>query len=232
MKKKIILADDEIAFLDATKIVLEMAGYEVAVAVDRKSLFDLISEQEPDIILLDVVLGQDSGFEIIISIRSISRVPVIMLTGMTSENDRVVGLELGSDDYVTKPFSSAELIARIKAVLRRTGSNEVRPKKNVASFVGWKFDILKKELISPNGSVVILTPGEYLVLEILVRNSGNAIERHVLLSSIGRTNSNDRSIDVQIMRLRKKISAQGNFDYLIQSVRSKGYVFCEEIVFS
>lgn len=209
--KRILVVDDDQELLDTIAFLLDQAGYQVKTAMDGRALFDCVESKWPNLVILDVGLGEESGFELAMVLRKRSSVPIIMLTGRDQENDRVVGLELGADDYITKPYSSAELLARIKSVLRRsdiTKANAVRSQAAVAHFENWRCDISRRTLESPAGAEIPLTSGEFSLLAAFVQNPQRVLSREQLLDLTNRENTFDRSIDVQIMRLRKKTGSR------------------------
>lgn len=232
MSNFILVVDDDDEFLDTVSFLLRDSGYRVCGANNKERMLAAMTAKSPDLILLDVNLGADSGFEIALEVRKSSNIPIIMLTGKGMETDRVVGLELGADDYVTKPYSSAELLARVKAVLRRskmTMSQSESTQSRIASFDGWKCDLDRRQLFSPDGSSVSLTSGEYMLLTAFLENAGKTMSRDRLLDLTGRDSSFDRSIDVQIMRLRRKLVSGDEATEMIRSVRSVGYIFNPKI---
>jgi two-component system OmpR family response regulator len=224
----IVLVDDDPDVLDTVGFLFEGVGYQVVCAADGAALFAELESGSPDLIVLDVGLGAESGLELAMQVRKTSSIPIIMLTGKGAETDRVVGLELGADDYITKPYSSAELLARVKSVLRRskmTQPNQQENGREVATFEGWRCDLTGHKLFSSAGEEVRLTSGEFSVLTAFIRNPGRALSRERLLDLTGRENTFDRSIDVQIMRLRRKIEMDPANPKIIQSMRSIGYIF-------
>lgn len=232
MSDLILLADDDELVLDTVGDLLELSGYKVWAAKNKDKMISGM-QKTPDLILLDIDFGDHNGFEIALEIRKTSNVPIIMLTGKNSEPDRVVGLELGADDYITKPFGTAELLARIKAVLRRSKMTPLREnslENNIAEFDGWKCDVDRRMVISPEGNPVKLTSGEFNLLVAFLKSNGRTLSREYLLDLTGREDSFDRSIDIQVLRLRKKLSLNGDKSKPIQSVRSVGYVFTAKVV--
>jgi len=228
----ILIVDDDADVLDTVGFLLEDAGYGVISAMNGKSMFKELDKGQPDLIVLDVGLGNESGLELAMKVRKSSSVPIIMLTGKGAETDRVVGLELGADDYITKPYGSAELLARIKSVLRRSKITRTKSDdagREIASFEGWTCDITGRKLHSPDGKEVSLTSGEFSVLVVFVQNPGRTLSRERLLDLTGREKTFDRSIDVQIMRLRRKIETDPSKPQLIQAIRAVGYVFSTQV---
>ncbi len=200
-----------------------------SVATGRETL-ETLRTVAIDLIVLDVMLPGMTGFEICRLVRQSSSVPILMLTAKADEADRVLGLEIGADDYLAKPFGSRELLARIRALLRRSAvaPNLVKPSTGTKyAFEGWVVDTLRRELISPDGVIIDLSAGEYELLLALVENSQRVLTREQILD-LARNRSvvagYDRSIDVQISRLRKKMG-ESEAEGLIKTVRGAGYMF-------
>ena len=224
---RILLVEDEIALSDPLSFLLEREGYEVEVAADGPSAITAFDRTEPDLMLLDLMLPGLPGTEVCREIRSRSTVPIIMLTAKDSEIDIVVGLELGADDYVTKPFSNRELLARVRAVLRRTeGKRASRRGEKVRAyrFAGWELNTGTRKLRAPDSRNVELTNSEYALLVAFLKSPQRILTRDQLLES-SRLHDDiyDRSIDVQILRLRRKIEESPNQPTLIRTERGAGY---------
>ena len=228
----VLIVDDDPDILDTVGFLLEDAGYRVVTALDGKTMFKGLDKEFPDLVILDVTLGEENGFELAMQVRKTSSVPIIMLTGKGTETDRVVGLELGADDYITKPYSSAELLARVKSVLRRskmTRTDTSTSTREVAVFQDWKCDMTGRKLFSPTGEEVALTSGEFSLLAVFLQNPERVLSRERLLDLTSRENTYDRSTDVQIMRLRRKIEVDPGNPQLIQAIRGIGYVFATKV---
>ncbi len=235
VKPRIVAVDDDAAIRDLIREYLGEHGYEVETISSGRALEPLISDGKIDLLLLDVKLPGEDGFSIARRVRQASSVPIIMLTGQGHEVDRVLGLELGADDYLTKPFSPRELLARIKAVLRRyeaaprvpaAGGGERREESRQYRFGGWHLAAGSRRLVSPSGERVELTNGEYALLLAFLQAPRVVLSRDRLLES-SRLHDDvyDRSIDVQILRLRRKIEADPNEPALIRTERGAGYFF-------
>jgi DNA-binding response OmpR family regulator len=186
---------------------------------------------EPSLVILDLRLGQEDGLDLLREMRSRSDVPVIITTGhRRDEIDRVVGLELGADDYVTKPFNMRELLARVRAVLRRRESGRVTPERSPERgrfrFAGWRFDQRTRSLTDPSGAPVALTKGEYALLIAFLDAPQRPLTREYLLQAT-RVHEDvfDRSIDVQVLRLRRKLETDPSMPRFIRTERGVGYVF-------
>lgn len=230
----ILVVDDEADLRDTVCYLLTDAGYRATGAADGEAMRRCLIEHDVALIILDIGLGDESGLELALEVRKMSDVPIIMLTAKRAETDRVVGLELGADDYVTKPYSSAELVARVNSVLRRTRkssnpSKKVAPKREIARFDGWELDLTARTLRSPDGRDVPLTAGEFDLLDAFVTHPDHVLSRAELLQKAARDGTVDRSIDVQILRLRRKIEYDPNAPRYIKAIRSVGYVFAMRV---
>jgi two-component system, OmpR family, response regulator RegX3 len=221
---KILIVEDESSFSEALSFLLGKEGYEVAVAATGADAIKQFNENGADLILLDLMIPEISGVEVCKTIRTTSQVPIIMLTAKDSEIDKVVGLELGADDYVTKPYSSRELIARIKAVLRRGSSEDVATEQGIHSVAGIRLDVGKHQ-VTVNGNLITLPLKEFELLEFLMRNSGRVLTRTQLIDRIwgGDYYGDTKTLDVHIKRLRSKIEADPANPVLIQTIRGLGY---------
>jgi two-component system OmpR family response regulator len=182
------------------------------------------------------MLQHDDGFTLCRRLRASSALPVIMLTAVADQTDRVVGLELGADDYLTKPFDQRELLARVKAVLRRTAAAAAAPKSDAARpllcFAGWRLDVVRRELRSSDNALVLLSGGEFDLLLAFVEHPQRVLTREQLIDfARGSTHiAYDRSIDVQVSRLRSKLEQDPKNPAIIRTIRSSGYMFVSEVV--
>ena len=222
---KILIVEDEASFSEALAFLLGKEGFEVSVAEDGQQAVDKFAKEGADLILLDLMIPIISGIEVCRIIRTTSQVPIIMLTAKDAEIDKVVGLELGADDYVTKPYSSRELIARIKAVLRRGIIDEsIDGESGVHTVAGIKLDTGKHQ-VTINGEVVALPLKEFELLEFLMRNAGRVLTRSQLIDRVwgGDYYGDTKTLDVHIKRLRAKIEADPANPVLIQTIRGLGY---------
>lgn len=230
----VLVVDDDREIRRLLTGFLKGHGYAVTAVQDGRSLLDALSTQSVDIIILDVMLPGTDGLELCRTIRASSTVPIIMLTAKRDETERIVGLEMGADDYLPKPFNPRELLARMKAVLRRAASppGAIRPKSNrTLSFAGWKLDTLRRELTNPDGVVVDLSGGEYDLLLALAESPQRVLSRDALLE-LGRNRVGtgfDRSIDTQISRLRRKLEVSDEGEGFIKTVRGAGYMFLPDV---
>jgi len=226
----VLIVDDDHRIRSMLGKYLSERGMHVREAADGRQMFAVIQDTSVDVVLLDVMLPGDDGFTLCRRLRAHSSIPVILLTAMNEATDRVVGLELGADDYISKPFDPRELVARIRAILRRTGG--AAPTENTTfRFEGWSLDPRRRALHSAAGVLVELTSGEFDLLLAFVEHPQRILDRDRLLDlARGRTNQVfDRSIDVQISRLRRKIEIDPQDPLLIKTVRSEGYIFTANV---
>ncbi|MFC4766569.1 response regulator YycF [Effusibacillus consociatus] len=224
MNQKIMIVEDELPIADILKFTLEKDGYEVVVANDGETAVELANTEHPDLILLDVMLPKKDGFQVCQEIRSFLAVPIIMLTARDSEIDKVLGLELGADDYVTKPFSSRELVARVKANLRRQNSemfSNTKPRYVIGELV---IDTSTYQ-VTKNNEVLDLTHREFELLVYLTRHRGKVLTREHLLHEVwGFDYLGDiRTVDVTVRRLREKIETDPSDPEYILTRRGVGY---------
>jgi two-component system response regulator RegX3 len=222
---RVLIVEDEDSFSDALSFMLRREGYEVFIATDGNAALTEFDKHGPDLVLLDLMLPGISGTEVCRIIRGKSTVPIIMLTAKDGEVDKVVGLELGADDYVTKPFSSRELLARVRAVLRRNGEqDELLPPTIEAGTV--RIDI-ERHVVSVRGEHVTMPLKEFDLLEFLVRNSGRVLTRNQLIDRVWGADyvGDTKTLDVHIKRLRAKIEVDPSHPSHIHTVRGLGYKF-------
>jgi two-component system, OmpR family, response regulator len=226
----VLVVDDDPAMRDVIGSYLEGEGFQVSAVADGKAMTRILAEKPVDLIILDLRLSGEDGLELMRG-RDAAEVPVIVITGhRRDEADRVIGLELGADDYVTKPFSLRELAARIRAVLRRAAAGERRSrgkeKRARYRFAGWELEMRARRLKSPDGEVVPLTAGEFNLLAAFLQSPYHILSREQLLaaSRVHDEEVFDRSIDVQILRLRRKLEANPSEPQLIKTERGVGYI--------
>ncbi len=238
--RRILVVDDDEQLRSLLARFLGEHGFSVTPVSDGAGMLREADAQPFDLVVLDVMLPDQDGFALLPQLRDTSRgMPVIMLTAMGSETDRVVGLELGADDYLVKPFSPRELLARIKAVLRRAGDRaetapggeRVLPPRQKLGFAGWVLDMGRREVRSPQGVLVPLSAGEYELLLAFVEHPNRVLTRDQLLDlARGPASASfDRSIDVQVSRLRRKLEDDPREPTLIRTVRSGGYMFAASV---
>ncbi|MEN9351791.1 MAG: hypothetical protein RL455_732 [Actinomycetota bacterium] len=223
---KILVVEDEASFSDALSYVLTKEGFEVTVADTGDGAIKAFDKDGADLVLLDLMLPGLSGTEVCRQLRTRSQVPIIMLTAKDSEVDKVVGLELGADDYVTKPYSKAELVARIKAVLRRGAGGATDENSNLLSAGPVEIDV-ESHKVKVNGEFVTFPLKEFELLEFLVRNSGRVLTRTQLIDRIWGSDyfGDTKTLDVHIKRLRAKIEKDPANPVLILTIRGLGYKF-------
>ncbi len=225
LQQRILVVDDEPAILELVSFNLKKEGYDVITAIDGTSAIEAFRSEKPDLVLLDLMIPEPDGYEVCRIIRSESAIPVIMLTARGEERDRVRGLDLGADDYVVKPFSPRELLARVRAVLRRSPLVQ-EENRLVAGDLVIDYD---RHQVKVDGRLVELTPKEFDLLKMLAENQGRALERDYLLEKVwgyafaGAT----RTLDVHIRRLRQKIDDDPQNPRYIETVHGLGYRFKE-----
>ncbi|MDN5587260.1 MAG: response regulator transcription factor [Brevibacterium sp.] len=223
---RILLVEDEDSFSDPLSYLLGKEGYEVTVADDGLKALADFDRNGADLVLLDLMLPGVSGTEVCRELRAKSNVPIIMLTAKDSEIDKVVGLELGADDYVTKPYSSRELLARVRAVLRRNVESEAFDDESVLEAGGVRIDV-ERHVVSVRGDELSMPLKEFELLEILIRNSGRVMTRGQLIDRIwGEDYVGDtKTLDVHVKRLRAKVEQNPSEPRLLTTVRGLGYKF-------
>ena len=224
----IAVVDDETEITVLLGRYLESQGFRVSQLHDGAALLRLMTADPPQLVLLDLGLPGEDGFSIARQLRERWQCGLVIVTGRGDAVDKVVGLEVGADDYVTKPFDLRELLARIKAVLRRTAapSANAGAQRPVHRFAGWQLDTAARRLVDANGHEVALTTGEFGLLAALLENAGRVLSRDFLLEQTRGREAGpfDRTIDVQIGRLRKKLEADVDDPQIIKSVRGAGYI--------
>jgi two-component system response regulator RegX3 len=221
---KILIVEDEASFSEALEFLLGKEGFSVVVADNGADAIRKFDQGGIDLVLLDLMLPEVSGTEVCRQIRAKSRVPIIMLTAKDSEVDKVVGLEIGADDYVTKPYSSRELVARIRAVLRRNSGEGIESEPGVMTVSGVRMDVDRHQ-VSVNGIPVSLPLKEFELLEFLMRNAGRVLTRIQIIDRVWGSDyvGDTKTLDVHIKRLRAKIETDPANPTLIQTVRGLGY---------
>ncbi len=224
----ILVVDDDREIRELLTRFLEKQGMRVSAARDAREARRLWPLGRYHIVVLDLMMPGESGLDFARWLRSQSNVPILMLTAMAEETDRIVGLELGADDYVQKPFNPRELLARIRAILRRTNGEgpaleaDARP----IQFAGWTLEPGRRRLLNPDGAEVLLTGGEYELLAALVERPNRILTRDMLMDLLRGRQAGpfDRAIDVAVSRLRRKLEDDGRNPNLIKTVRGGGYV--------
>ena len=223
---RVLVIEDEESFREALSYMLTREGYEVFLAPDGASGIRDFDTHRPDLVLLDIMLPEVSGTDVCRAIRAKSRTPIIMLTAKDSEVDKVVGLEIGADDYVTKPFATQELLARMRAVLRRSTSDVADFDQAVLEGGPVRMDIERHE-VSVNGAKIQMPLKEFELLEMLIRNSGRVLTRGQLMDRVWGSNyfGDGKTLDVHIKRIRAKIEPDPANPVYLTTVRGLGYRF-------
>lgn len=227
MQPVILVVEDEDSFVDALVVGLRREGFSVHIARDGKEGLELFDRLQPDLVLLDVLLPRLSGIDVCRELRQRSSVPIIMVTARAGEIDTVVGLEVGADDYVAKPFRLRELIARIRAALRRAPKEiESGQSKEVLEVNDIRLDPVRHE-VSARGALVRLTLKEFEVLELLLANAGRVLTRDLLIDRVWGADyvGDTKTLDVHVKRLREKVEADPSHPTLITTIRGLGYRF-------
>jgi DNA-binding response OmpR family regulator len=226
VKHKILVVDDDRKTVDLVRLYLEKDGYHVLLAYDGQTALELARHKRPDLLVLDVMLPKLDGLDLCRVLRAETHLPIILLTARTTEEDKLIGLDLGADDYITKPFSPRELLARIRAVLRRAGLDSGTPEPAEARYGALVINFPGRE-VRLAGQIVRLTPKEYRLLEILIKEPQRAFTRLELLErAFGYDYEGlERTIDVHLMNLRRKIEADPARPIFVQTVYGVGYKF-------
>ena len=230
----ILVVDDDAETRNLLREYLQKNGYRVSVAGDGPAMRAAMSASHPDLVVLDVMLPGEDGLSLCRDLRARGNVPVIMLTARGEETDRIVGLEMGADDYVPKPFNPRELLARVKSVLRRTRSLPENLQPDAASefrFSGWALDVATRNLTSPDGVVVPLSGTEFSLLRVFLAHPNRVLTRDQLIDLMLSRDAApfDRAIDVQVSRLRHRLRDDAREPEIIKTVRGQGYVFAARV---
>jgi len=222
----ILLVEDEESLADSVRYNLEREGYDVVVAVDGRAAVDRFRSERPALVILDLMLPELSGLDACRMIRQESDVPIIMVTAKDSEADKVAGLELGADDYVTKPFSVRELVSRVRAHLRRAKMTSTVPSEEILESASIQLDVDRHE-VRVGGEIVPFPPKEFELLETFMRRRGRLLTREFLIEEIwGHDYFGDtKTLDVHVKRIRKKIEVDPHEPTLLLTVRGLGYKF-------
>jgi two-component system OmpR family response regulator len=229
----ILIVDDDRDIRKSLGDYLSRHGFRTSLASHGREMERVLTTARIDLIVLDVMLPGEDGFSICRRLQETSRVPVILLTALAESTERVVGLELGADDYVVKPFDPRELVARIKSVLRRSAMlpRGRQRSRGVVQFERWRFDFSRKEVVGPDEAVVRLSSGEHLLLITFIEHAGMTLSREQLLDLTKGRQAQvfDRSIDNQISRLRRKLEADPRNPCIILTMWGGGYSFAPEL---
>jgi two-component system OmpR family response regulator len=231
----LLIVDDDKELCSLLSKFLSRHGYRVSVAHNGSEMASILEASRVNLVILDLMLPGEDGLVLCRRLRTTSTLPIIMLTAISDETDRIIGLEMGADDYLAKVPNPRELLARVRAVLRRAGPPEARAsadQKRILEFAGWRLDVTHRQLFSAKNALVPLRAGEFDLLLALAERPQRVLSRDQLLDlSRGRSaNIFDRSIDVQISRLRRKIEPDPKEPTLIKTVRSGGYILAANVV--
>jgi two-component system OmpR family response regulator len=230
----VLVVDDDAELRALLREYLQKNGYRATVVADGKTMWAALEGTKPDLIVLDVMLPGDDGLTLCTHLRARSRIPIIMLTARGEETDRIVGLEMGADDYLAKPFNPRELLARIKSVLRRARSlpENLAPEPAASfQFGGWTLDVGARHLLSPDQIVIPLSGVEFRLLRIFLDHPHRVLTRDQLIDLMTSRDAApfDRAIDVQVSRLRHRLGDDAREPTLIKTVRGAGYVLAADV---
>ena len=230
----ILIVDDDRDIRDLLSEYLQKQGYRVSVAADGRAMRAALIRAEPDLIVLDLMLPGEDGLVLCREVRAQSDIPIIILTARGEEVDRIVGLEMGADDYLAKPFSPRELLARIKSILRRTRalpSNLKPDQARLLHFAGWTLEVSTRNLLSPEGIAIALSGTDYKLLRIFLDHPNRVLNRDQLIDMTQSRDAGpfDRSIDLQVSRLRRRLNDNPKEPAIIKTARGEGYVLAAEV---
>lgn len=231
MDAHILVVDDDAQIRQLAAKLLREHGHRVSVARDGRELWQALGTAQIDLVILDIMLPGGNGLDLCRELRTrFPQLPIIMVTALGSDTDRIVGLEVGADDYLPKPFNPRELLARINAVMRRAqggGGDATRRRGHHLSFDGWVLDTSRRELTNPDGIIVDLSTGEYDLLLTFLDFPQRVLSRDQLMDSAKNrvATGYDRAIDIQVSRLRKKLDASEDGQAMIKTIRGSGYMF-------
>ena len=230
-RQSILLVDDDPEIRRLLSAFLSQEGYEVETASDGMDLDAVLGRMRPDLIVLDLMLPGEDGISICRRLSRDGAPPIIMLTAKNDEIDRILGLEMGADDYVAKPFAPRELLARVRAVLRRAGANQPSESNQRLAFDQFVVDLDARQLFDSTGSAVSLTSGEFDLLACFVRRPRRVLSRDQILDQLRGRGAEpfDRSVDMLVSRLRRKLAAAGSSTELISTVRNSGYLLISPV---
>lgn len=228
---RLLLVDDEAALREPLAEYLSRQGFDVAQAASAAEARSLIREDPPALVLLDIMMPGEDGLSLCRHLVETRSIPTIFLTARGEATDRIVGLEIGADDYVVKPFEPRELVARIRSVLRRAGRGTQPADNELFEFEGWKLDPLKRRLTDPEGAVVAISSVEFRLLMAFLEHPRQVLDRDRLLDMVQGREAHlfDRAVDNQVSRLRRKIEADSRNPQLIQTVWGGGYMLAADV---
>jgi two-component system response regulator RegX3 len=225
---RILVVEDEVSLADTVRYNLEREGYAVAVANDGRQALERFRDERPGLVILDLMLPEISGLDVCRQIRQISNVPIVMVTAKDSEADKVAGLEIGADDYVTKPFSIRELISRVRAHLRRAGMRSAESADDVLSGGPVELDVARHE-VQVRGETVGFPPKEFELLETFLRRKGRLLTRDFLIEEVWGAGyfGDTKTLDVHVKRIRRKVEEDPHQPAHLVTVRGLGYKFVD-----
>lgn len=230
--KRILVVDDDDGIRELLSAYLGQVGFQLETAASGRQMWQVLARQKVDLVILDLMMPGEDGLALCGQLRREQQVAIIILTARDDATDRVVGLELGADDYVTKPFDPRELLARVRAVLRRWGEQEGvgNTRQEYVFFSGWRLDVRARQMLSPEGVVISLPGSDFHVLRLLLEHANQALSRDFLLRQVfgRRFEPHDRAIDVCISRLRQHLEPDPRQPTLIRTLRNEGYVLFHE----
>ncbi len=230
----IVVVDDDYDIRTSLAKYLRKHGFRVSIAANGDELDQMLITANVDLLVLDIMMPGDDGLSICKRIQETQKIPIIFLTALTEDTDRIVGLELGADDYVSKPFNPRELLARIKSVLRRSQMLPSKPlqSKGMVAFDQWRFNFARKEILGPDDVAIRLSSGEHLLLVSLIEHAGITLSRDQLMDLTKGREAQlfDRSIDNVISRLRRKLEVDPKNPKIILTQWGNGYVFAADLV--
>ncbi len=228
----ILIVDDDVQICQLLRDYLAGFGMSVVAVSDGKAMAEALGKNSFDLVILDLMLPGEDGLSLCRSLRTKSDIPILMLTARGEAMDRVVGLEVGADDYIVKPFEPRELVARIQTILRRArGSHESIQEKNEAAFGDWRLNYISRQLVSPQDLVIPLSNAEFRLLSVLVEHPKRVLTREFLLDATRGRDMDvfDRSIDILVSRVRQKFNDDSRTPSLIKTIRGEGYLFDAEV---
>ncbi len=229
----ILIVDDDVQIRELLSDYLSGFGMAVTVVEDGAAMEEALKRNAFDLVILDLMLPGQDGLSLCRSLRTKSNIPILMLTARGEITDRIVGLEVGADDYIAKPFEPRELVARIQSILRRAGgAQEPRPSGDSVSFAGWTLQIALRQLVSAAGTVIPLSNAEFRLLNVFIEHPNRVLTRDFLLDAARGRNLDlfDRSVDILVSRLRQKLSDDRAQPGVIKTIRGEGYLFDAKVI--
>ena len=230
----LLVVDDDPQLRELLAEYLGGNGYRVSGARDGRAMWKRLESTRVDLVILDLMLPGDDGLVLCRNLRARSELPIIMLTARGEETDRIVGLEMGADDYLPKPFNPRELLARIKVILRRVrvqGETTPLAGSRAVRFTDWTLEVAGRQLVDPDGVVIPLSGGEYRLLELFLERPNRVLKRDLLIELLQGKEAmpDDRAVDVQVSRLRRRLGDDAQTQRLIKTVRGEGYLFAAKV---